>query len=74
MFDLQNITYEDFLTGNTNYKNANLEDYHDAMHLSPDEEQGIAFEEGAAVMYIAEALQDDVGKFNVFIDCEEVKI
>ena len=73
MFELQNMTYEDFLTGNTNYRNANLEDYHDAMHINSKEYQGIAFDGGAAIMYIAETMQDDVGKFTVFIDCE-VKI
>lgn len=74
MFDLQNMTYDDFLNANTNYKNANNENYLDALNISLDEEQSIAFEEGQVVMYIGESIQNDVGQFKNLIDYESVNL
>lgn len=71
MFDLQNMTYGDFLNANTNYKNANNENYLDALNISLDEEQSIAFEKGQVVMYIGEFIQNDIGQFK---DLIEVKV
>ena len=65
------MTYGDFLNANTNYKNANKENYLDALNISLDEEQSIAFEEGQVVMYIGEFIQNDVGQFK---DLIEVKV
>ncbi len=68
MFDLQNMTYEDFLNANTNYKNANQEDYLDALNISVSEENVISFNENEVVMFVEVYTQDDVGKFHTLVE------
>ena len=74
MFSLQNMTYEDFINANTNYKDADKEEYLWYLNISVAEEQAIAFEDDEVVMYIDVFVQDEVGKGHELINCEKVKL
>lgn len=74
MFDLQNMTYEDFINANTNYKNVNQEEYLDALHISVDENSIIFFEDNDVVLVIDEWIQNDVGKITPLVDEEEISL
>ena len=68
MFDLQNMKYEDFLNANTNYKNANKENYLNALNISVEEFNQIYFEEGQINLFVSVSLQNDIGKFNILVE------
>lgn len=74
MFDLQNMTYEDFINANTNYKNVDQEEYLDALHISVGEDNIIFFENNDVVLVIDEWIQNDVGKIIPLVDEEEVSL
>lgn len=72
MFNLQNMTYKDFLQANTNYKDVDQEKYLNALNISLGEDSICFFENGNVVLVIDEWVQNDVGKIISLIDEEEV--
>lgn len=72
MFNLQNMTYKDFLQANTNYKNVDQEEYLNALNISLGEDSVFFFEDDNVILVIDEWVQNDVGKIISLIDEEEV--